>query len=320
MKNLSKDNMDYLYIGLAEMLMSGISIGDMVNRSSEEIKGFLAHNHPNLRSASDTNQRIKTEAFWTELKKKSELIDGWDFFWIDDERATYFVWNFIKNLYVNNTDGSSISCYQLPNFFPVNSHQERVVVIRKFLILNHNLVDIVTLIQYIKQIWSRVLQQNTELKLLKDMEPELVKWLFDRVVSKPFKGINLSYYQIAVVNGNFQLNRCPNYLLNPQCSLHNQEIKLSIQAILDINADWNKIEFPIYSKTLIETQNDIIKEEISRCYTQKLYQFKKKQLKSFNTHLDQKSFEQFKKLQKHYGLNKEDMLMYLISEAARKVK
>lgn len=320
MGNLSRDNMDYLYVGLAEMLMSGISIGDMVNRSAEEIKGFLTHNHPDIRSVPNTNQTRKTEAFWTELKKKSEPIDGWDFFWIDDERATYFIWNFIKNLYIKNNDGSSIFCYGLPNFFPVNSHQERVVVIRKFLILNHKLIDSVTLIQYIKQIWSRVLQQNTELKLLKDIEPELVKWLFDRVVSKPFKGINLSYYQIAVVNGNFQLNRCPNYFLNPQCSLHNEEIKLSIQAILDINADWNKIEFPIHIKTPIENQNNIIKEEISRCYTQKLYQFKKKQLKPFNTHLDQKTFEQFKKLQKYHGFNKEDMLMYLISEAASKIK
>ncbi len=319
MKNLLKDNMDYLYVGLAEMIMHGIPIGDMVNRSSEEIRSFLIHNHPKVRPDLDTNQRTKIETFSTEWKKKSEAIDEWDFFWTDDERATYFVWNFINNFHMNDNNGNPYYCYLALNFVPVNLHQERVAVIRKFLILNNYLFNSSTLIQYIKQIWNRVLQQNTELKFLKSMEPELVKWLFDTVISKTFKGIILSHYQISVVNGNFQLNRCPTYFLKPQCSLHNQEIKLSIQAILDINADWNKIEqFAV--KTLIESQNDRIKEEISRCYTQKLYQFKKKQLKPFNTHLDQKTFEQFKKLQKYHGFNKEDMLMYLISEAASKIK
>ncbi len=106
MKNLLKDNMDYLYVGLAEMIMHGIPIGDMVNRSSEEIRSFLIHNHPKVRPDLDTNQRTKIETFSTEWKKKSEAIDEWDFFWTDDERATYFVWNFINNFHMNDNNGN----------------------------------------------------------------------------------------------------------------------------------------------------------------------------------------------------------------------
>ena len=316
---MQKENTDYLYFGLSDLMSKQVQIADMANKSPQEIEHFLIQNYLQYRGGVSVRDK-EISSFLDTLKKKSVVINEWDFFWLDCARATYFVWNCLYSLHIKNNDMSSTYYHYSLNFLEANSHLKRIEIIHKFLVLNNYCLIIPNLIQFIKTIYHKVLQQKLELNFLKNMEPQLVKWLFERVTSKPFKGMNLGKNEIYL-DSNMQFkvgNQIFSYFGTP-VFINDEEAKLKIQSLLDMNADWAKLEI-ISTKTLHESQNDRIKEEISRCYTQKLYQFKKKQLKPFNTHLDQKSFEQFKKLQKHHGFNKEDMLMYLISEAASKIK
>ena len=63
-----------------------------------------------------------------------------------------------------------------------------------------------------------------------------------------------------------------------------------------------------------------LKDKISRMYSQKIYQLNKQDLEPFNTYLEEKYLKSFKKLQKKHGLNKSDMLVYLINYAINNSK
>ena len=329
MSKIEPINDDVSYVGLAKALVYGIPINDMANRSPHEIQNWLqVHAHTIL--GIMTNQTIQQQLnqqqlndFWNMLNENSQVIDSWDFFWEKSERATYLVWMLCKQTSFSNINHYSI--LSLPN--EVDTHEKRLKVLHIFFIINSIYFDNIEFIQLLKEHWGQIVRGKLELKFLDEMKPELTKWLFDKLYFRDAYILN-TLQSLGPVSLTFSSYVSPlltslNYNRSI-CSFENKvfgeiaEAKLAIQNFIDIRY------IPIMRMTNITLsiidEVKYLKDKISRMYAQKLYQFNKQQLKPFNTYIDVDSAKKFKKLQKHYGFSKEDMLTYLILEAASKIK
>ena len=226
---MQKENTDYLYFGLSDLMSKQIQIGDMVNRGPREIRDFIISYYSQNNGISEAANQSNMDSVWARFKKNSEVVNEWDFFWLDSERATYFVWGCLNSLHIINNDFSSMYYYTRLNLLIPNSHSERIKIIHKFLALINSFVAVPNLIQFIKAIYHKVLQQNLELNFLKSMEPQLVKWLFERVTSKPFKGINLDKNEIYLdSNMHFKVKKQIFSYFGTPVFINDEEAKLKI--------------------------------------------------------------------------------------------
>lgn len=327
MHNINQKKFDIAMLGLISSNINLELIRKVVNDSEEIICDCINQNWEETYN-SDTREVKTIEQFWIEVNTKYKNLEKWDFFWelgIDSDRATYFIWAMLRSVTVNR----DVQIINVWDYFGLDVEpRNRVKNIRKFLILFERFGRSLNLIAKLREAWAYVLNQKLKLNFLNDINLYLLEWVLNKI--QEFEtGAFLNHGKVGInlgLNKEFGFNR-DKYDFAPKIKVDNvypEESKLYIQHFFDSRFhydEYNKRPLSTLSNDLFHLNlNKQLKDKISRMYSQKIYQLNKQDLEPFNTYLEEKYLKNFKKLQKKHGLNKSDMLVYLINYAINNSK
>ncbi len=309
-------NLNIPIFALGYILKRDVNISKILNESDSSIIQYLENS--NLKNSYGNSTESDSELIsrmWQFFNEQYDKVtEEWDCFWINSKRATFFVWKRLSHYtYSIPNLGTSINPYH--SFFgftgKTNSHEERVRIIKRYLILFSDFGSVKQLIQHLRNQWQQVINSKLEMKFLQKLEPELNTWIWEKFTQLHLKYVISHIPDTEVV---FDIVKRPFPQINLLANyVHNFTPFTSDEIINQIQGEIDNYCFSNITKR-------ILKEKFSQAYSQKKFQLKKQEQMPFNTHIDKATHKQFVRLQKFYGLNKEQTLSRIISEASFKVK
>ena len=254
----------------------------------------------------------KKNMVWDEYNRKyKDKVSDWNFFWERSERMIFFVWMRLKNrryFYDNDRKDTRpyFELFNLPEETKDSEHRKDII--RRYLIIMSFVMDIQLLLGELRREWNHIVEMNLDIGNIKNVESNLELWLWDQFQRIKKEWLR-SYYdrpQWTLQYITDELKGQTNHVDSPPSRpIERKELLNWIQGEIDIAG-------------LSDAKNKIVRQKLGAAYSNKIFQLKKNKLKPLNTHLDEGTLQELKKLQMHFGFNKADMLTYLISDSYRK--